>query len=167
MSGVIFLKLIYLYKQKRTSKGDFYAHPSIFDICLNDVQPYKNRFYTALHPYIPLNQHDVPRVSPTRSHQCLVVETRRRQPLDMSDIVSRFGAYGAMEYERSRTGKTVYLVARSEHSHRRILQDYRADAVYKIEPYYWLKHSLIIHSAFSISVVLLGVGLCFLVKRRV
>ena len=163
MSGVIFLKLIYLYRQK---KVDCHDQPSIFNICLNDIQLYKNRFYAILLSYIPLNRHDVKHASAKRSQQCLVIEKHNREPLDMSDIVSRFDAYAVMEYELSRNGKKAYLLFQSEHCQRRILKDYLDHAVYKIEQFHWFNHSLIIQNAFSVSIVLAGICLCFLVKRR-
>ncbi|CAF0944934.1 unnamed protein product [Adineta ricciae] len=166
MSGVIFLKLIYLYKQKRVDKIDFNEHQCVFDICLNEMNSYKNRFYTSFLPYISLNHYDKNVSCEQKLQQCLVVEHHNHEQLDLSDLISRFDTYCAMEYEVSRNGKRIYLLFQSEFCERRILKDYFNHPVYRVEKFQWFQHSSLIKYSFSISVLLTGVCLIALVKWR-
>ena len=140
MSGVIFLKLIYLYKQKRVDKIDFNEHQWIFDICLNEMNSYKNRFYSSFLPCISLNRYDKNVSCEQKLQQCLVVEHHNHEQLDMSDLISRFDTYCAMEYEVSRNGKKVYLLFQSESCERRILNDYFNHSIYRVEKFQWFQH---------------------------
>ena len=166
MSGVIFLKLIYLYKQKKSSKIEFNEHQSIFDICLNDIQIYKNRFYSTFTPYISLNRNDRSKIMNKKSEQCLVLQKHNQEQLDMSDIISRFNSYCSMKYEMNRNFNQIYLFFPSEHCQRQILKDYLNHPLYKIEKFNWFKHSLMINYSFGLSIVMTGICIFFLVKRR-
>jgi predicted methyltransferase len=166
MSGVVFLKLIYLYKQKKSNKIEFNEHQTIFDICLNEVQIFKNRFYATFIPYVSLNRNDRNIKFSKKLQQCLVVEKHNKDKLDMSDIISRFNSYGSMEYEINRNLNKIYLLFQSEHCQRRILKDYFNHPLYKIEEFKWLKHSVFVKYSVGISIVLTGICSFFLVKRR-
>ncbi|UJR37478.1 hypothetical protein I4U23_030181 [Adineta vaga] len=167
MSGVVFLKLIYLYKQKKVvNKIDFHEHQSIFDICLNEINRYKNRFYSIFLPYISLNRYDTYQNFPKTLQQCLVVVKHNHDQLDMSDVISHFDSYCPMEYELSRNSKKIYLLFPFEHCQRRILNDYLNHPIYKIEKFHWFKHSLFMQYSFSVSIVMTGICLFFLAKRR-
>ncbi|CAF0809101.1 unnamed protein product [Adineta steineri] len=167
MSGIVFLKLIYLYKQKKFNKIEFNEHQSIFDICLNEIQLYKNRFYAIFIPYISLNRYDINKKYKKKLQQCLVLEKHNKEQLDMSDIISHFNSYCSMEYEINRNLNKIYLLFQSEQCQRRILKDYLNHPLYKIEKFHWFKHSLFIQYSFAISsIVLTGICISFLVKRR-
>jgi hypothetical protein len=165
MSGVIFLKLIYLYKQKKFNKIEFNEHQSLFDICLNDIQIYKNRFYSTFIPYISLNRNDMNKTFNKKSQQCLVLQKHNHQKLDMSDIITRFNSYCSMEYEMNGNLNQIYLLFQSEHCQRQILKDYFNHPLYKIEKFNWYKHSLFAKYSFGISIIMTGICIFFLVKR--
>jgi len=166
MSGVVFLKLIYLYKQKKLNKIEFNEHQSIFDICLNDIQIYKNRFYSTFISYISLNRYDINKNLNKKCQQCLVLQKHNKEKLDMSDIISRFNSYCSMEYELNENLNQIYLLFQSENCQRQILKDYLNDPLYKIEKFNWFKHSLFIKYSFGISILMTGICIFLLVKHR-
>jgi hypothetical protein len=166
MSGVIFLKLIYLYKQKKVQKIEFNEHQSIFDICLNDIQIYKNRFYSTFISYLSLNRFDNHRNLNKKYQQCLVLQKHDKQKIDMSDIISRFNSYCSMEYEINGNLNQIYLLFQSENCQRQILRDYLNDPLYKIEKFHWFKHSFIRKYSFGISIVMTGICIFLLLKHR-
>jgi hypothetical protein len=166
MSGVIFLKLIYLFKQKKNLKMEFNKHQSIFDICLNDIQMYKNRFYSTFISYISLNRYDRNKNFKKKFQQCLVLQKYNHDKLDMSDIITRFNAYCSMEYEFNDNLNQVYLLFQSENCQRQILKDYINNPLYKIEKFNWFKHSLTVQYSLGISIVITGICIFLLVKHR-
>ena len=167
MSGVVFLKLIYLYQQKKCKKIELNEHQSLFDICLNEIQIYKNRFYAIFTPYVSLNRYDAKNNLKKKLQQCLVVEKHSQEQLDISDIISRFNSYCSMEYEMNRNLTQIYLSFQSEHCQRRILKDYLNHPLYKIEQFHWFKHSLLRkYSVGMMSLVVTGICIFLLVKRR-
>ena len=137
-----------------------------FDICLNEIQIYKNRFYSTFIPYISLNRCDINKTFNRKVLQCLVVQKHDRQKIDMSDIISRFNSYCSMEYEMNGSLNKIYLLFQSEHCQRRILKDYFNHPLYKIEKFNWFKHSLCVNFSVGISIVMTGICIFFLVKRR-
>ncbi|CAF5104433.1 unnamed protein product [Rotaria magnacalcarata] len=168
MSGIIFLKMIYLYKQKHfNNKLDFNEHQSIFDICLNEIQIFKNRFYSTFLPFISLNRYDTNEIFKKKNlQQCLVIRKHSKERIDLSDIITKFNAYCTMEYEINRNLDTIYLLFQSERCQRQILQDYIDDPLYKIEKFNWFKHSLVVKYSFGISIVMTGICIAFLLKKR-
>jgi len=166
MSGVIFLKLIYLFKQKKCHKMEFNKHQSVFDICLNDIQIYKNRFYSTFISYISLNRYDKNDNLKRKFQQCLVLQKYDHEKLDMSDIITRFNAYCSMGYEINGNFNQVYLLFQSENCQRQILKDYANDPLYKIEKFNWFKHSLVVKYSLGISIVMTGICIFLLVKHR-
>ncbi|CAF3784165.1 unnamed protein product, partial [Rotaria sordida] len=167
MSGIVFLKLIYLYKQKKIHKIDFNEYQSIFDICLNDIQIYKNRFYSIFNTYISLNRYDKNQYLNKKLQQCLVIEKYNKDKIDLSDIISRFNSYCSMDYKINKNFNQIYLLFQSEHCQRQILKDYKNHPLYKIEKFNWFKHSLFIKYSFGISIVITGICIFFLVKRQI
>jgi hypothetical protein len=166
MSGVVFLKLIYLYKQKKLSQIEFNEQQSLYDICLNEIQIFKNRFYSTFTPYISLNRNDRNKTLHRKLQQCLVLQKHDNEKLDMSDIISRFNSYCSMEYEINRNLNKIYLLFQSEHCQRQILKDYFNHPLYKIEKFHWFKHSLFMKYSLGISIVMTGICILFLVKRQ-
>jgi hypothetical protein len=166
MSGVVFLKLIYLFKQKKFNKIEFNEHQSLFNICLNDIQIYKNRFYSTFIPYISLNRYDKYKIMKKKYQQCLVLQKHNQEKLDMSDIISRFNSYCSMQYEINKNSNQIYLLFHSENCQRQILRDYLNDPIYKIEKFNWFKHSLVIKYSFGLSIVMTGICFFLLVKHR-
>lgn len=169
MSGVIFLKLIYLYAQKQKQTIDFHPDQSLFDLCLNDIQPFKNRFYSTFLPYISLNRYDrkeIPRKNDKKFHQCLVLQKYDQNKLDMSDIITRFSSYGAMDYQINGNLNQVFLLFQSNSSQRRILKDYSNHSVYQIETFHWWKHSFLRQYSLGLTIVMTGIGIFLLVKYR-
>ncbi|CAF3974930.1 unnamed protein product, partial [Rotaria sp. Silwood1] len=165
-AGVIFLKLIYLYEQKKIHKIDLNECQSILDTCLNDIQIYKNRFYSTFISYISLNRYDKNKNFNKKLQQCLVIEKYNKDKIDMSDIISRFNSYCSMEYEINNNLNKIYLLFQSEHCQRQILKDYTNHPLYKIEKFNWFKHSLFVKYTFGISIVMTGICIFFLVKRQ-
>ncbi|CAF3272694.1 unnamed protein product [Rotaria socialis] len=168
MSGIIFLKMIYLYKQKHfNNKLDFNEHQSIFDICLNEIQIFKNRFYSTFLPFISLNRYDTNKIFKKKTlQQCLVIQKHSKERIDLPDIITKFNAYCTMEYEVNRNLNKIYLLFQSERCQRQILQDYIDDPLYKIEKFNWFKHSLVVKYSFGISIVMTGICIAFLLKKR-
>ena len=169
MSGVIFLKLIYLFQQKKCKKIEFYENQSLFDLCLNDIQIYKNRFYSTFLAYISLNRSDrnenMKKKKTTTFRQCLVLQVSNQDQIDMSEIMTRLNSYCSMEYQINGRNQ-VYLFLQSEHCQRQILKDYFNDPLYKIEKFNWFKHSLLMQYSIGIAIIMTGMGICLLVKRR-
>ena len=166
MSGVIFLKLIYLFEQKQKQKIDFNQQESLFDLCLNDIQCYKNRFYSTFLPYISLNRSDRNEISKKAFQRCLVVQKYDQSKMDMSDIITRFSSYGAIDYEANPTFNRVFLLFQSENCQRHIVKDYVNDSLYKIEEFHWFKHSILVQYSLGLSIVMTGIGIFLLVKNR-
>lgn len=166
MSGVVFLKLIYLFKQKKCQQIEFNQQQSLFDICLNDIQIYKNRFYSTFIPYITLNRYDKNHIYKKKSQQCLVLQKHNQEKLDLSDIMQRFNSYCSMEYKMNKNLTQIYLLFQSENCQRQILRDYLNDPLYKIEKFSWFKHSLFMKYSFGLSIVMTGICFFLLVKQR-
>lgn len=166
MSGIIFLKLIYLYKQKNFNKMEFNEYQSIFDLCLNDIQLFKNRFYSTFTSYISLNRGDMNKNVKKKLQYCLVIKKHNQEKIDLSQIMSSFNSYCSMEYEINRNLNEIYLLFQSEHCQRQILRDYANHPLYRIEQYNWFKHSLFFKYSLGISIVMTGICMFFLVKTR-
>ena len=167
MSGVIFLKLIYLFEQKQKKKIEFDQQALLFDLCLNDIQVFKNRFYSTFLPYISLNRYDRNACRKTnRFQRCLVVQKSDHNKLDMSDILTRFSSYGTIDYEFNSTFTRVFLLFQSEYCQREILKDYTNDSFYQIEEFHWFKHSTFVQYSLGLSFVMTGIGIFLLVKYR-
>ena len=166
MSGVIFLKLIYLYAQKQKQTFDFHPDQSLFDLCLNDIQLFKNRFYSTFLPYISLNRKEIHRKNEKKFHRCLVLQKYDQNKLDMSDIITRFSSYGPMDYQINGNLNQVFLLFQSESSQRRILKDYSDHSLYQIEKFHWLKHSFLRSYSLGLTIVMTGIGIFLLVKYR-
>lgn len=166
MSGVIFLKLIYLYKQKKLNRIDLNEYKIIFDMCLSEVQIFKNRFYSTFIPFISLNRYDNNKVMNKKLQQCLVIEKHNKEKINMSDIITRFNAYCTMEYQINRNSNRMYLLFQSEYCQRKILQDYENDRLYKIEKFNWFKHSYLVKYSLGLSIVMTGICIVFLVKQK-
>ena len=145
---------------------EYNKHQTIFDVCLNDIQVYKNRFYSSFIPYISLNRYDQNKFIKKKFQQCLVLQKYNHDKLDMSDIITRFNAYCSMEYEINQKLNQVYLLFQSENCQKQILRDYINDPLYKIERFNWFKHSFIVQYSLGISIVMTGICFFLLVKHR-
>lgn len=164
MSGVIFIKLIYLYAQKQKQTNELH-----FDLCLNEIQRLKNRFYSTFLPFISLNRYDRKEICSKNDktfRRCLVLQKYDQNKLDMSDIITRFSSYGPMDYQINDNLKQVFLLFQSELSQQRILKDYSGHSVYQIETFHWWKHSFLRSYSLGLTIVITGIGIFLLVKFR-
>ena len=166
MSGVIFLKLIYLYMQKEFNKIESNEHQSIFDICLNNIQIFKNRFYSTFNRFISLNPCDRNENLNEKLQYCLVVQKHNKEKIDLYDVLSNISSYCPVEYEINESLNRIYLIFYSENCQHQIINDYKNHPVYKIEKFNWFRHSLIVKYSLGISILMTGICLFFLIKRQ-
>ena len=166
MAGVVFLKFLYLHRQKKCHQNDFHEHELFYNLCVNEIQLFKDRFYCTFQPYISLNRNDTPKAfSRTWSH-CLVLEKHNQEALDLVDVQSHLTSYGSMEYDFRYPFHRIYLFVQSEQCQRRILKDYLHHSLFHVETFTWWKHAIWMQYVRRISVLAMGLGILFLVKRR-
>jgi len=166
MSGVIFLKLIYFHKQKQTARIESNAYQTIFDICLNDIQMFKNRFYSIVNCYVPLNRNDQLNIKKKRFQYCLVLEKINRDKIEIESLIKQLISYGFIQYEIDGNFTRLYLFFQSEHGQKRIMNDYKHHSIYKIEKFNWFKHRFLSKYSAGISILLGGICIFLLVKSR-
>lgn len=161
MCGVIFLKMIYVYRQKTSHSIELTDRSAFYERGLNDIQPFKNRFYATSMPFVSLNRNDRHRPFTRTYRTCLVVEKHDHSLIDTSDIQSRFTSSCSIEYRNLRQ---IFVRCPSEHGHRQLLQEYTDHPLYKVEEYHWLKHAAWIKYGVGASLVMTGISIFFLVK---
>lgn len=166
MAGVVFLKFLYLHRQKKCHQNDFHDHELFYNLCMNEIQVFKDRFYCTFQPYISLNRNDTPKAfSRTWSH-CLVLQKHNHEALDLVDVQSHLTSYGPMEYDFRYPFHRIYLFVQSEQCQRRILKDYLHHSLFDVEKFTWWKHAIWLQCVRRISVLAMGLGILFLVQRR-
>lgn len=166
MSGVIFLKLIYFYKQKQTPKIESNSYQTVFDICLNEIQIFKNRFYSIINCYVPLNRNDQLKTKNKQFRYCLVFEKINQDKIDIEDLICRLNSYGFIRYESNEKLTRLYLFFQSEYALKQIMIDYGNHSIYKIEKFNWFKHRFVSKYSTGISILLAGICIFLLVKVR-
>lgn len=159
MTGVIFLKMIYFYRQKKIDQIDYPGQMRFYQICLNEIQVFENRFYSTLFPHMSLNRSDLSLNFHRQYPSCLVVRKHNDEILDLSDIQCRFHPYGSFEYQFNRSCQWLKLYLPSEQCQRRILTDYSNHSIYKIEEYQFWKHSRWFHWSRRYSWFIVGLSL--------
>ena len=132
MCGVVFLKLIYLYNEKKTTNKEILTLNRFFYRCLNEVEMAKNRLYSMHLRYVSLNRSD---------QQQNVSEIRNF----IQSIRSYFQSY------------------RVHHRISNQLDDYSFS---EREEFNGWKQSIWCHYLKRMPLVLIGLGLLALVKRR-
>ena len=166
MSGIIFLKMIYFYRQKKFSPIDYSNHFSSYQICLNDLQIYQNRFYSTLFSFISLNRLDLEVNFHRKYPFCLVLSKHNEESIDLSDLQCRFHGYGSFEYQFDRSSQQVFLYLSSEEYQRRLLNSYGNHSIYKIEEFHFWKHSIWMSYSRYFSLICLGLSLVYLIEHR-
>lgn len=132
MTGVVFLKMIYFYHQKKTPSIEFRDPSSFYQISLNDLQIFQNRFYSNFFPYLSLNRSDLSIDIRKESSLCLFVVKHDGTPIDLNDVQCRFHPYGSFEYEIVGDGEEMRFYLSSEETQRQILKDYVDHSIYRI-----------------------------------